>query len=43
VSSFPKEKVVDVESLTVVGSCANKAELPYKNKIVKKSLLKYGL
>jgi hypothetical protein len=43
VSSFPNEKVVDVESLTVVGSCANKAEVLCKNKTAKKSLLKYGL
>jgi hypothetical protein len=41
VPNFPNENVVDVESLTVSGSCANKAELQFKNKTVKKSLLKY--
>ena len=43
VSSLPKEKVVDVESLTVAGVCANKTEVVFKNRTAKTSLLKYGL
>ena len=40
VSNFPNENVVDVESLTVAGVCANKPEQQFKNRTAKKSLLK---
>jgi len=43
VSSFPNENVVEVESLTVTGCCANNTELKLKSRTPKKSLLKYDL
>jgi len=43
VSIFPNEKVVEVESLTVVGCWANSVELKPKNRTTKKSILKYDL
>jgi len=43
VSNFPNEKVVDVESLTVVGSCPNTSEVKFNSKTTKRSRLKWRL